>query len=338
MAQRLIEIFLPGDRSDQVKKLFEDRPSTDFWYDRISGGMMIVRVLMPSEETEEMVDLLSAEFSDTDGFRLILLPIEASLPRPEQPEETETQEEPPEEEPPKKKVQRISREELYEDIAETTKLSRVYIALIVLSSIVATIGILQNNVAVIIGAMVIAPLLGPNVAMSFATTIGDTNLFRNSLKVNVIGIALAFVLSVAVGVIFSVDPTIPEIASRTRIGPGDIVLALASGSAGALAFTMGLPTALVGVMVAVALLPPLATFGLLVGSGQTSLAFGAMLLFIANVICVNLSGVTTFLAQRILPSSFLEAEKAKRATWRAIFFWLILLSILAVVISLSQTN
>ena len=338
MALRLIEIVLSEQYSEKIERLLEDHPSSDFWHDRISKGKILVRALVPSEETEEMVDLLNRNFSGTDGFRIILIPIEASVPRADPSVETGEQEKLLPEENQKKKIKRISRDELYEDIADTAELSRVYIVMVVLSAIVATIGILQNNVAVIIGAMVIAPLLGPNVAMSFATTIGDPNLFRSALKVNAAGIIIAFLLAAFLGAFLSVDPDIPEIALRTRIGPGDIVLALAAGSAGALAFTTGIATTLVGVMVAVALLPPLVTFGLLIGSGQKAVALGAMLLFITNVICVNLSGVVTFLAQRIMPSSFYEAERARRATRIAIIFWLILLSMLAVVIVISQRN
>ena len=338
MALRLIEIVLAEQHIDGIQRLLVDHPSLDYWYDKISKGKILVRVLLPSEETEEMVELFNRHFSTTDGFRIILIPIEASVPRADQFVETGQQEKSITEANHKRRIKRISREELYEDIADTTELSHVYIVMVVLSSIVAAIGILQNNVAVIIGAMVIAPLLGPNVAMSFATTIGDTNLFRNALKVNAVGIIIAFLLAAFLGVFLSVDPGIPEIASRTRIGPGDIVLALAAGSAGALAFTTGIATTLVGVMVAVALLPPLVTFGLLIGSGQRTIALGAMLLFMTNVICVNLSGVVTFLAQRIIPSSFYEAERARRATRIAIIFWLILLLMLAVVIVISERS
>jgi len=338
MALRLIEIVLPEQYMESIQNVLEDHPSSDFWYDRISKGKILVRVLLPSEETEEMVDLLNKRFSTADGFRIILIPIEASVPRANQFSGAGDQEKLLPKKNHKRRIKRISREELYEDIADTTDLSRVYIVMVVLSSIVAAIGILQNNVAVIIGAMVIAPLLGPNVATSLATTIGDTDLLRNALKANVVGVAIALLLSVSLGILLSVDPAIPEIASRTRIGLGDLILALAAGSAGALAFTTGIPTTLVGVMVAVALLPPLVTFGLLIGSGQRTMAVGALLLFLTNIICVNLSGVITFLAQKIVPSSYYEAERARRATRMAIVFWLISLSLLTLLIAVSQGN
>ena len=98
------------------------------------------------------------------------------------------------------------------------------------------------------------------------------------------------VLSVIIGVLLQVNPASPEMASRNAVGMGDIVVALASGCAGALAFTTGVSATLIGVMVAVALLPPLVTFGLLLGGGHPAPAMGALSLFLVNLICVNLAG------------------------------------------------
>lgn len=216
------------------------------------------------------------------------------------------------------------------------KLPRVFTLMVVLSSVVAALGVLRNNVAVVIGPMVIAPPLGPNVAMSLATTLGDMGLGSEALKATVVGILTALVISVLLGLFMTVDPDTPEIASRTAVGLGDIALALASGVAGALAFTTGIPTVLVGVMVAVALLPPLVTFGLLIGSGHGSVAMGAILLFVTNLICVNLAGVVTFLAQGVQPISWWEAERAKKATRIAIGLWILLLVALVAFVVLSQ--
>jgi len=139
--------------------------------------------------------------------------------------------------------------------------------MVVLSSLVAAIGILRDNVAIIIGAMVIAPLLGPNVALSLATTLGDEKLGRTALKTLVVGILVVMAVSVSVGVFVPFDiTTLHEVITRTEVGLGDIALALSSGMAGTLSFTTGLSTTLIGVMVAVALLPPLVTSGLLCGA------------------------------------------------------------------------
>jgi uncharacterized membrane protein len=121
-----------------------------------------------------------------------------------------------------------------------------------------------------------------------------------------------------------VDPTLSEVASRMRVGLGDIAVALASGCAGALAFTTGISATLIGVMVAVALLPPLVTFGLLLGGGKPEL----LSLFLMNLICVNLAGVATFLVQGIRPASWWEKDRAVKATRIAIVLWMALLAAL----------
>ena len=185
----------------------------------------------------------------------------------------------------------MSREELHNDLVEGAKTTNIYISMIILSSIVAAIGVLNDNVAVIIGAMVIAPLLTPNVSLSLATALGDLPLVKSALKTLFLGISIAIILSTAIGFLLPVDPSLQEISSRTRVGLMEIVLALASGAAGALSFTSAAPAVLIGVAVAVALMPPLVVFGLLLGAGYYSLALGALFLFLANFISVNLAGV-----------------------------------------------
>ena len=199
--------------------------------------------------------------------------------------------------------------------------------LVILSAIVAAIGLWNNSVAIIIGAMVIAPLLGPNVALSLAAALGDINLAKNALKTNVVGLAIAAALSIAMGYFLAVDPTIPEIESRTAVDLDEVLLALVSGCAGTLAFTSGAPATLIGVAVAVALLPPLVTSGLLLGAGYTTLAYGAFLLFLVNIASINLAGVGTFLVQGISPRDKPGDRWSKQ---HLVFTALVIISLLAI--------
>jgi len=334
MPIRLIEIYVPNDFKESVVEVLAKHPTLGVWSEKIAGRQLHVDVLVSAEESEPILDLLEKKLSGVEGFRIIILPVEASIPRPQKPEPEPEGLEKCETKPTRPKS-RVSREELYADITEAINLNYPYIALVVLSTIVAAIGLLKDNVAAIIGAMVIAPLLGPNVGLSLATTLGDFKLAKDAFKANVAGLFTALFLSVVIGVILKIDPTIREIATRTQVSLGDIALALASGSAGALAFTTGVSTMLVGVMVAVALLPPLVVLGLLVGSGHFDCAWGALLLLLTNLICVNLSGVITFLAQGVRPLTWWQADRANKATGRAIGIWVVLLVTLVVVIILS---
>ena len=128
-----------------------------------------------------------------------------------------------------------------------------------------------------------------------------------------------------IGLAFHIDPNNASIESRTHVSSGDVILALAAGCAGVLAFTTGASSALIGVMVAVALLPPFTAFGLLLAAGDLPRAGGALLLVATNVICINLSGVLTFAAQGLRPRTWWEADRAKKATRIAVLTWTLLL-------------
>jgi uncharacterized hydrophobic protein (TIGR00341 family) len=335
MPLRLIEMVLPANHVSEARELFQDQSLVDVWYDQLSETQVLIKILVEVEHTEELLDSLEKYFSVVEGFRLILLPVAASIPRIET-DERPNKEESPSPEEQQRQAERVSREELYTQIADTIKVSRVYYVMVLLSTIVAAIGLMQDNIPVVIGAMVIAPLLGPNMALALATTLGDKELAKNSLKVTLGGIGAGLALSVLLGIILNVEPTIPTIMARTKIGMSEVVLALAAGSAGTLAFTTGAPATLIGVMVAVALLPPLVTLGLLLGSAHFLLAAGALWLLLTNLICINLAGVVTFWAQGIQPINWWEANIAKRATRISIISCGVLLMALIFLILLSK--
>lgn len=264
---------------------------------------------------------------EENGFRINIFALEATIPRISEKNKLEASSS----EEGRNHKDRVSREELRNDLEAGARTTKTYVFMIILSSIVAAIGVLNNSVAVIIGAMVIAPMLVPNVSLSLATALGDLPLAKNALKTIFAGISIATVLSVALGFLLPVDPSLQEISSRTSVGLMEIVLALASGAAGTLSFTSAATSVLIGVAVAVALMPPLVVFGLLLGAGYYSLALGALFLFLANLISVNLAGVATFLSQGIEPRTWWDAKKAKKATVLAIVGWALLLAILIVI-------
>jgi uncharacterized hydrophobic protein (TIGR00341 family) len=338
MPQRAIKIILPENYGKQALKLLESQKNLIFWLEESSGGNFVASALTDSGRSETIMDLFEKRFSSVKGFKLILFPVEASIPRADTDDEHVSTPVNGKTKTDQKTAFRISREELYSDIVDSTKLSNIFVLMTTLSTVVVAIGLLKNNVAVIIGAMVIAPFLGPNVALSLSTNLADDKLGLNALKTLLSGILIVLLLSACMGYFFDTDLTIPEIATRTQANLSDIILALASGCAGVLAFTTGASSAVIGVMVAVALLPPLAVCGLLLGSGQFSEAIGAFLLFITNIICINLAGVITFLVQGVSPRDWWEADKAKKATRKAMTLWSIILAALAVIIFLWQTK
>lgn len=332
MALRLLEIVVPEEVTGEVLKIIEEAQITNFWQTCSCESRNIFKLIVAAEKTETLLDELEKKYGHLEEFHMVLLPVEASYPSTKEIEEKAEESKKEEEGEKKKELLRVSRQELYHDVFDSAKLTKIYMVMIILSAIVAAIGLTKDNVAVIIGAMVIAPLLGPNVALSFATTIGDGDLGRSALKTNIVGMLIACAISVALGYFLIIDPSTREIASRTIVSYADISLALASGVAAALSITSGAPAVLIGVMVAVALMPPLVTFGLMLGSGNTFLAVGAFELVAVNMICINLAGVLTFLLQGVRPLNWWEASKAKKATRYAILVWISLLIILIVLL------
>lgn len=339
---RQIEIVMPSDGHEVCKKLLSDDSVLHYWQEKSEDSGYMLKVLVGATNTEQFLDRAEKLFEEREqDYRLVITAVEATLPRIKEPEKKEGEQEEskasadepqsPWEEPLQRGV-RVSREELYSDISNAVKLTRIYMALVVLSTIVAALGILRDNTAVVVGAMVIAPLLGPNVGLSLSSALADIELGLESIKSNVVGLIVALIISIGFGVFMTVDTELYHISSRTELHLSDIALALASGAAGVLAYTAGMSTAVIGVMVAVALLPPLVVAGLLLGDMQLDLAYYAFILTLTNVICVNLAGVATFIIQGVRPRTWYETKRAQKVNRIALSIWISLVLVLAVVI------
>ena len=331
MPLRLLEITVAADDAADLDGLLDEREVPVHSQADAPDGRHVVRVVIPMDGTEALTDELTDRFGGSETFGVLIMAVEAILPVPEKADE-ESPDGVADDEEEKLPANRVSREELYEDVSTAAQLSPVYLATVGLSTVVAAAGLIRGDVAVIIGAMVIAPLLGPTVAFALGLTLGDLSLSRLAAKTSAAAVAVAFGLSVATGLLLTVDPEVGELAARTEVGLGDVAIAMAAGSAGSLAYTTGLPTAIIGVMVAVALLPPLVAAGLLLGAGHPELAVGSAVLTMVNFTCISLAAVATFLARRVRPRTWWEAEKAKRATRLAVISWLVLLAVLVVLI------
>jgi len=154
MQERVIKIILPEEFKDPALELLEADESVFYWLEESNSKNVVISMLVDSSQTENLMDEFERRFGRTENFKLIVLAVEASLPRKKEEEKPEPE---PEVKTKQKKSTRISREELYADIVGSTKMSNIYLIFVVLSTIVAAIGLMKNNVAVIIGAMVIAP-------------------------------------------------------------------------------------------------------------------------------------------------------------------------------------
>ncbi len=334
MEQRLIEIILPEGKGDDIPELLHEQTLSGFWRDTVGEHQARIRILLNRSEVEPVLNILEPYLEKLPDAAALLLIVEASIPRKKfaTPQGDDEAIDDDDEEDENKTSDRLSRHELYSDIASNVGISSTYLLMVVLSAIIAAIGLLRNDMAIIIGAMVLAPLLMPNVALALASTLGDTELALKALKAATIGFLLALATGVLIGFITTIHPQTPALMARTSLDWGDIILALASGAAGVLAFTSGGHLSLIGVMVAVALMPPLVTAGLLFGNNLTALGLKALELAFANVICINLAGIVTFSLQGIRPATWWENSKAGKEKQKALAVWVILLILLALIV------
>jgi uncharacterized hydrophobic protein (TIGR00271 family) len=176
-----------------------------------------------------------------------------------------------------------------------------FFLLVVLSCSIATLGLITDSAAVIIGAMLIAPLMSPLIAIGLASITGNSKLLRNALSALLRGALLAIVLAALMTLInnllpfFSIQDLPTEVYARTRPSPIDMIIALAGGIAASYAMTQpNISAALPGVAIATALMPPLCTIGIGIALDRWDVAGGATLLFITNAITIAFSAALVF--------------------------------------------
>jgi uncharacterized hydrophobic protein (TIGR00341 family) len=328
MALRIIEAHVPADISEDALEILREF-SHESWAQ--AGGRFgaVAFAVLGAQRTGEALDRLHERLADRGALFVLVQPLDGVLPRPHASSLSN-------ERVATRSAAAVSREEVYASIADTAQFNRGYVALVILASVVAGIGLSRDNTAAVIGAMVVAPLLGPNMALALGMVLGDGSLVRRALITNGLGLALCFASSSVLGLALHVDPTSAELAMRAQVSIWDLVLALAAGCAGALAYTTGVPTYLTGVMVAVALLPPAVASGMLLAQGQLAGAFAALLLVGGNVTALTLAAMLTFLWRGMRPRNWWQEERARRSARLGVVIYIALLSGLVVLIVISH--
>lgn len=196
---------------------------------------------------------------------------------------------------------RLAAEEQTEIVASiyaSAGLGFSYLLLLVLSTLIATFGLLANSTATVIGAMIVAPLMGPILGIALSLVQGDLPSFRRSLAAEVVGVLLCLATAFAIARLLGsaqVDLTQSEIVGRTHPTLFDLAIGFAAGLAGAFAtVNRKISASIAGVAIAVALVPPLCVSGLCFGSGQAERGFGAFVLFLANFLSIQLAASIVF--------------------------------------------
>jgi len=228
----------------------------------------------------------------------------------------------------------IASEERFKDLfialREDANISTSYIVLMLLSTLLATIGVYLNSSAVVIGAMLLAPLMAPIVSLSMGLLRLDDELTVNSLKKIGLGIVLALAASSLLVLIFSYKPITSEMRGRLNPSLLDLGVAIVAGIAAAYTKSFKeIMQGLAGVAIAVALVPPLAVAGIGLGRGDIYFFSHAFLLFMTNLVGIVLAALMSF---RVL--GFSPAVKARRN----VFFVMLMLVLISVPLYFSYTR
>ena len=220
--------------------------------------------------------------------------------------------------------------ELFVSLRNDARFNTTYVVLLILSTLLATFGLYLNSAAVIIGAMVLAPLMNPIVSISMGLLRSDRTLFNESAKTIVIGILLALLASALIALLFPHKPVTEEMLGRLNPSLLDLAVAIISGIAAAYSKSFKeVAQSLAGVAIAVALVPPLAVAGIGLGNADWYFFLQAFLLFSTNLVGIILAATFTF---RVLGYSPVVRNK------RGISFVILSLVLITIPLSLSYTQ
>lgn len=302
---RRLDVHVPaGDAFDLALSVIKAEDPVDlFVYHPEQQDRRLITVFLREGTGQRVMDNLQTCLESHKNWRLMMTEIEATAPKLEPPGEEV-----------RRDRERATREEIYSDVSKGTRIGIDFIVLVVLSTIVAAIGLNTDGVAAVIGAMVIAPLLGPILGFSFGVALGDFRMLKESAFTLAVGIGVALLSSLVISFVLPINLESRELMTRAEVRLDGLALAMAAGGAAALSVTRGQASALVGVMVAAALLPPGAAVGLFTGAGEWALALRAAMLLTLNVVALVLAAQIVFRVKRIRPRRWIEQKDADTAS------------------------
>ena len=313
---RYIQILIPEGKEEQIVNALNDE-GMDFAVTKETGRhgfSAIASFPLPDNAVQQILDKLREVGVEEDAFTIVMKPETIISKRFDTLKKRFRKDE-------------ISRDELKERADEMAPSLSTFIIMTSASAIIATIGLLTNSSSVIIGAMVIAPLMGPAMATSVGTVISDNRLFLRGLRLQSLGIVAAIVSAAAFAFLIKgttlIPPgiditTIPEVKNRLAPDFLSLFIALGSGIAAVISLARGVSSVLVGAMIAVALVPPAATVGLGIAWALPFVMLGAGVLLIVNILAINIIALVVFWYFGYKPEDWLQTGNARALVRRRI--------------------
>jgi uncharacterized hydrophobic protein (TIGR00341 family) len=234
---------------------------------------------------------------------------------------------------------RISREELQAKADDLASGLGTYVLMTVISAVIATAGLLLDSPATVVGSMVIAPLIGPAMSAAIGTVVDDEALFRRGVRMQILGVAVAvlaatlfaFGLRSLALVPPGLDPLeLAEVSERLAPNVLVLVVAVGAGIAGIVSLMTGVSATLVGVMIAVALIPPAAAVGIGIAFQIPRLVLGAGVIVAVNVLSINLSALVMLWYEGYRPQRWFREDEARAAFLKRVAVLAVAIALLSV--------
>ncbi len=289
---RLLQVTVPPDVLPDVEEVLDERGTDYFATDEVTTDQyaVVLYISIPDDEVEPILgELYRTGLGSEDHVVIIESEVDIFQRADGQLEGLGD-------------YKRVAAAELEGQTEDLIPDHRTFLTMMVLSTIVATTGLLLDSSAIVVGAMVLAPLLGPAISASVGTVIDKSELFHRGVRLQAIGVVVGVLTATAFAWImrtaylvpsgFAVTAT-PQIVERLSPDLLSLIVALVAGVAGILSIATGAGMALVGVMMAAALLPPAATVGIGIAWLNPGVALQSGVLLAVNLLAINFAGLVT---------------------------------------------
>ncbi|MCG3253853.1 MAG: TIGR00341 family protein [Candidatus Heimdallarchaeota archaeon] len=313
-----IQVTVPaGEGNELVKSLDEVVSPSQITHVKGSDFSLILITVTPNRTGFVMDHLIDLGIGRVKG-RISITDVDATIPRIRGRKQDRS-------------LRRISIEELEQNVSSLTKLNFNYISMTILSSILAALGLVGDDNVTLIASMIIAPLMGPFVALAFGAVTSNQKILREGIIAQSVGILITILIGLIIGSFYRFTLNEPSAFIIARGEPNivNLVIAIASGLTAGICFVSGTSLALVGVAAAAALLPVSVNIGIALVLAEWQIALGSSVLFITNVICVILGCMIVFWIRKVEPPQEVKKIKARRTIRNQIIAFVLVLLVVA---------
>ncbi|CAI48380.1 DUF389 family protein [Natronomonas pharaonis DSM 2160] len=329
---RLVQVTIPAGKREAVLRVLDEEGIDYVVTDETSGReyTAVAYFPLPTSAVEPILEQLRDVGLEREAYTVVVSAETVVSKRFDDLKDSYAEKEESEE--------RIARQEIEARAEELAASIPTYVVMTIVSAVIATAGLLLDSPATVVGSMVIAPLIGPAMTTAVGSVIDDAELFQRGVSLQVVGIVLAVaaatVFAVFVQVMNLVPPGLDPLSLaevEERLSPNFLSLAVAIGAgiAGAVSLMTGISAALVGVMIAVALIPPAATVGIGIAYSDPALAVGSAVLVAVNMLSINLASLIVLWYAGYRPEHFFRRDKARIATLKRVAVLVVAIAVLS---------